>query len=233
MVAEATAAAAAQAPNQKFAQIDYVVDAPNVASLLFKEHEGAFLVGVIAGLTTQSDKIGCVIGNEYPMIYKYVYGFRAGVQSVNPNAEVFVDSVGTFTDPVLGYDVATNQFNQGVDIIYHVAGPSGTGVINAAGDRGMWAIGCDVDQSNINPDAVLCSMVKRADTAAYLAVQSVVDGTFTGGIIELGLAENGVGYSDNAGNVSEAVVAIVKKYDRAIRNGTISVPYDEDTYNSF
>jgi len=232
-MAEATLIAAAQSPSQKFAIIDAFVDAPNVASMLFKEQEGAFVVGVIAGLTTETNSIGCVIGGSWPVIDKFVYGFQAGVQSVNANAEIQIIDINTFGDPQAGYDAAISQFDQGADVIYHVAGFSGVGVINAAGDQGFWAIGCDVDQSNVNPNAVLCSMVKKVDTAIYLTMKSMIDGTFTGGIVEFGLKEYGVGYSDNAGNVSDETAAIVKKYEKAIRNGTIVVPYDAETYNEF
>jgi len=225
-MAEATAAAAAGHSDLNFAIIDSYVAEPNVASLLFKEHEGAFLVGVIAGLTTETNKIGCITGGSWPGIDKFVIGFQAGIQAVNPDAELVVDCIDTFYDPDYGYAEAMRLFGQGIDIIYHVAGPSGIGVINAAGDTGLWAIGCDVDQSNVNPNAVLCSMVKRVDIATYQTIKSVADGTFTGGPVEFGVAENGVGYSDNAGNVPEDIVAVVKKYEKAIRNGTIVVPYE-------
>lgn len=232
-MAEATAAAATQNPFQKFAILDAAIDAPNVASLLFKEQEGAFLVGVIAGLTTETNKIGCVTGGSWPGIYEFVYGFQAGIRSVNPSAEILITCADSFTDQQAGYDAAIDQFDLGADIVYHVAGLSGIGVINAAGDRGLWAIGCDVDQSNVNPEAVLCSMVKRVDTATYLTIKSIIDGTFIGGIVEFGLAENGVGYSDNAGNVTVETLAIVKKYEKVIGIGEIVVPYDEETYNDF
>jgi basic membrane protein A and related proteins len=232
-MAEETAKVATLFSTQKFAIIDCLVEEPNVASLIFKEQEGAFLVGVIAGLTTETNKIGIVTGGTWPVIDKYVYGFRAGIQSVNADADVLISCIDTFTEPQAGYDAANSQFDLGVDVIYHVAGLSGIGVINAASDRGLWAIGCDFDQSNVNPDAVLCSMVKRVDTAVYLTIKSIVDGTFKTGPVEFGLKEYGVGYSDKAGNVSDETTAIVKRYEKAIRNGSVIVPYDEETYSEF
>jgi basic membrane protein A len=233
LMAEATAAAAAQFPDQKFAIIDSTVDAPNVAGLTFKEHEGSFLVGVIAGLTTKTNKVGFVGGMQFPLIEKFEYGFKAGVKSVNATAEVLVNYTGAFDNPALGKEAALAQFQQGADVIFHASGACGIGVIEAAGEQGLWAIGVDQDQSALNPEAVLCSMIKRVDSATFLATKAVVEGTFDGKNLEFGLAEDGVGYSDLAGNVSAELVAKADAYKAAIVAGTFAVPADKAAFDAF
>lgn len=233
LMAEATGAAAKQFPDQKFAIIDSTVDAPNVTGLTFKEHEGSFLVGVIAGLTTKSNKVGFVGGMLFPLIEKFEYGFKAGVKSVNPTAEVLVNYTGVFDNPALGKEAALAQAQQGADVVFHASGACGIGVIEAAGEQGFWAIGVDMDQSALNPKAVLCSMVKRVDNATYLITKSVVDGSFDGKNIEFGLAVDGVGYSDDAGNVPAEVAAKADAYKAAIIDGTIVVPADKATFDAF
>jgi basic membrane protein A len=233
LMAEATGAAAAQFPDQKFAIIDSTVDAPNVTGLTFKEHEGSFLVGVIAGITTKTNKVGFVGGMQFPLIEKFEYGFKAGVKSVNPAAEVLVNYTGVFDNPALGKEAALAQAQQGADVVFHASGACGIGVIEAAGEQGFWAIGVDMDQSALNPKAVLCSMVKRVDNATYLVTKSVVDGTFDGKNIEFGLAVDGVGYSDDAGNVPAEVAAKADAYKAAIIDGTIMVPADKAAFDAF
>jgi len=231
-LAFATSLCANEFPDQKFAIVDSYVDLPNVANLNFKANEGSFLVGVIAGLTTTTDKIGFVGGMEIYLDPSFEYGFKAGVISVNPDAVVFVNFADSFTDPDAGYAAAMALIDLDADVIYHAAGLSGEGVIQAAADQGIWAIGVDVDQSSLNPDAVLCSMVKKVDNATYLVIKSVVDGSFCGDVV-LGLAEDGVGYSDPVGNVPANVAAIANKYKKAIIDGNIVVPYDGSSYEIF
>jgi len=233
LMQEATGTAAGQFPDQKFAIIDSTVDAPNVTGLTFKEHEGSFLVGVIAGLTTKTNKVGFVGGMQFALIEKFEYGFKAGVKSVNPDAVVLVNYTGVFDNPALGKEAALAQYQQGADVIFHASGGCGIGVIEAAGEQGFWAIGVDQDQSALNPDAVLCSMIKRVDNATYLVTKAVVDGTFEGGNLEFGLAEDGVGYSDNAGNVPEDVAAKAEAYKAAVVNGDFEVPFDKATFDAF
>ena len=233
LMAEATSAAAIQFPNQKFAIIDSSVGAPNVAGLTFKENEGSFLVGVIAGLTTKTNKVGFVGGMQFPLIEKFEYGYKAGVKSVNPKAEVLVNYTGVFDNPALGKEAALAQFQQGADVIFHASGACGIGVIEAAGEQGFWAIGVDQDQSALNPKAVLCSMVKRVDNATFQVTKAIVDGTFDGKDIVYGLKEDGVGYSDKAGNVPAEVSAKADTYKAAIIAGTFAVPFDKATFDAF
>ncbi|MBK5251585.1 MAG: BMP family ABC transporter substrate-binding protein [Peptostreptococcaceae bacterium] len=233
LMQSATAEAAAQFPEQKFAIIDETVDAANAAGLTFKEHEGSFLTGVIAGLMTETNKVGFVGGMQYALIEKFQYGFEAGVKAVNPDAEIIVNYTGAFDNPQLGKENALAQNQAGADVIYHASGACGIGVIEAAGEQGFWAIGVDQDQSALDPEHVLCSMIKRVDNATYLATKAVVEGTFDGTNLEFGLAEEGVGYSDNAGNVPADIAEQAEAYRMSIMNGEFEVPYDEATFNAF
>lgn len=219
-------AAADQYPDKKFGVIDTVADKANVMSVLFKEHEGSFLVGVIAGMTTKSNVIGFVGGMEIPVIEKFEAGFVAGVKSVNPNAKVLIDYTGDFGKADLGKEVALKQFAQNADVIFHASGACGIGVIQAADEKGFWAIGVDQDQSKESTkNKVLCSMIKRVDTGTYTITKAVVDGKFEGGkVITLGLKEEGVGYSDEGKNVAKDVASKADAYRKSIIDGKIVVP---------
>lgn len=234
---QAMAASADLYADKKFGVVDTVVDKPNVMSVTFKENEGSFLVGVIAGLTTKSNNVGFVGGMQGPLIEKFEVGFRAGVASVNPKAKVQVDYTGTFADSAKGKEVALKQFALKADVIYHASGACGIGVIQAADEKGFWAIGVDQDQAKESKNnKVLCSMIKRVDTATYTMVKAYVDNTFKGGAanaLTLGLKEDGVGYSDNGKNVAAEVSAVADKYKAAIIAGTIVVPTTLDEFKTF
>lgn len=230
---EAMAQAAEKFPEQKFALIDSVVEAPNVASLTFAENEGSFLVGVIAGLKTETNKVGFIGGMKFPLIEKFEYGFRAGVKAANPEAEVFVNYADSFEDAAKGKEIALVQNQKGADVIYHAAGGVGVGLIQAAEEKGFWAIGVDQDQSGLSPEHVLCSMVKRVDNAVYQTIDAVVNDTFEGGVTVFDLKADGVGYSDNAGNLSEDLKAAADKYADAIKEGKFAVPATADEFEAF
>ena len=230
---ESMAQVAEKFPNEKFAIVDSVVEADNVASITFAENEGSFLVGVIAGLKTETNKIGFIGGMKYPLIEKFEYGFRAGVKSVNPDAEVFVNYADSFEDSAKGKEIATVQHQKGADVIFHAAGGVGIGLIQAAEEQGFWAIGVDQDQSHISPNSVLCSMIKRVDEGVYQVAKSVVDGEFKAGINVFDIKNNGVGYSDKAGNLSDELKAEADKYQAAIAEGKFVVPQTEDEFNAF
>lgn len=225
---------AEQYPDKMFGVVDTAVQAPNVMSVLFKEHEGSFLVGVIAGLTTKTNVIGFVGGMELPTIQKFEAGFRAGVASVNPDAKVLVNYTGVFDNPDKGKEVALAQYANKADVIYHASGACGIGVIQAADERDFWAIGVDKDQSaESTKNKVLASMIKRVDTATYTMVKAMQEGTFKGEVVTLGLKEEGVGYSDGGNNVPEEVKAVVEKYKQAIIDGTIVVPETPEQLETF
>jgi len=231
---KAMQAAADQYPDKKFGVIDTVVDKPNVMSVVFKEHEGSFLVGVIAGLTTKSNVVGFVGGMDFPLIKKFEVGFRAGVASVNPKAKVVIDYTGVFDSPDKGKEVALKQLAQKADVIYHASGACGIGVIQAADEKGFWAVGVDKDQAaESKNNKVLCSMIKRVDVGTYSVAKAVVDNNFKAGTLVLGLKEEGVGYSDNGKNVPAEIAAVADKYKAAISDGTIVVPTTEEELKAF
>ncbi|WP_430885701.1 BMP family lipoprotein [Fusibacter sp. JL216-2] len=230
---EAMIQAAEKFPEQKFAIVDSVVEADNVASITFAENEGSFLVGVIAGMQTETNKVGFIGGMKFPLIEKFEYGFRAGVKAVNPEAEVFVNYADSFEDAAKGKEIALVQHQKGADVIYHAAGGVGVGLIQAAEEEGFWAIGVDQDQSALSPSNVLCSMIKRVDNAVFQTIEAVQNDTFEGGVSLFDLKANGVGYSDDAGNLSDELKAAADKYADAVKDGTITVPATMDEFEAF
>lgn len=233
MMQEALTAAADQYPDQMFACIDATVDKPNVASLTFNEQEGSFLAGVAAALTTKTNTVGFVGGMQQPTIEKFQYGYEAGVKAVDPSMKVLVNYTQSFGDSALGKENALSQFSQGADVVYHAAGGCGIGVIDAAKEKGLWAIGVDQDQSSLDPEHVLCSMVKRVDNAAYMVIESLVNNKFEATAHVYTLAEQGVDLSDEAGNLTEDVKGVVAQWTEQIVNGTFEVPYDKAMLDSF
>ncbi len=183
-------------PDIHFAIVDDVVDNPNVTSLLFEEHEGSFLVGVVAGMMTKSNIVGFVGGMEVPLIRKFQVGFEEGVKWANPDAQVLVNYAGAFDDPGRGRELAISQYERGADIIYHAAGGTGSGVIDAAASHDFYAIGVDSDQDYMAPGKVLTSMIKRVDMAVYEVIKAAVEGTLEGGTWTFGVADGGVGTSE-------------------------------------
>lgn len=213
-------------PDMKFAIVDTVVDMPNVASLVFEEHEGSFLVGVVAGLMTETDTVGFVGGMEVPLIRKFQVGFEEGVKYVNPDAEIIVGYVGDFNDPGRGKEMAISQFERGADIIYHAAGGTGLGVIEAAADKGLFAIGVDSDQDHLAPGNVLTSMVKRVDLAVYEIIKDLTEGKFEPGIHSFGIADGGVGTSEfkfTKDQIPQSVLDAVEDAKAKIISGEIVV----------
>lgn len=212
-------------PDVRFAIIDSVVDAPNVASLVFREEEGSYLVGAIAGLTTKSQAVGFVGGMRIPLIAKFEAGFTDGVHAVNPGARVLVDYVGVgptaFNDPDKGKAVAARLFARGADIIYHAAGGSGRGVIDAAAEKKKLAIGVDSNQNGMRPGSVLTSMEKHLDTVVYDVIQRVVEKRFSAGMITYGVKEGGVDFALDANNEALLAPAVLQKASQ-IREGIIA-----------
>lgn len=223
---------ATENPNANLAIIDSVVEAPNVASVTFSENEGSFLVGVVAGLTTKTNKVAFIGGLESPVIKRFEAGFKAGVAAVNPSAKVTPTYAGGYDKPDVGKSLAATLYNDGNDIIFPAAGQTGNGVFNEAkarnkaGGTKVWVIGVDKDQSiEFGTDVTLTSMIKRVDEAVLKVSKEVIDGTFKGGTTTvLGLKDNGVGISDTKDNVSEEILAKVEEYKKQIIDGTITVP---------
>ena len=235
LLTEAVTEVANQYPDKNFLLIDSVSEAPNVQGVLFREQEGAFLSGVLAGLMTESNQLGVVGGIKIPPVVRYAVGFEAGARSVNPDVEVVVAYADTFSDPALGKELTLAQYNQGVDIAFPVAGATGTGSFEAAKElgEGYWVIAADTDQSQLGAEHQLAVSEKGVDTSLYLAAQQVVEGTFEGGEQSLGLAEDGVGLGNPHESVPQEVLDIVAAYEQAIIDGTITVPADEEELAAF
>jgi basic membrane protein A len=217
-------------PNLKFAIIDGVIDLPNVASLIFREHEGCFLVGMIAARVTKTNKIGFVGGMDIPLIHKFETGYEEGAKYSNPQIQVFQNYVGitdaAWNNPGKGKELAKAQFERGADIILQAAGNSGLGVFDAAEETGNLAIGVDADQNWIKPGFILTSMVKRVDVAVYNTVKDLVQASFTGGVHVYGLENDGVGYAMDEYNkdlIPKSVIDDVEQARKDIIAGHIKV----------
>ena len=172
-------------PDTDFVIIDMVVDQPNVRSVVFNEHEGSYLVGVLAAMASETGKVGFVGGMDIPLIRKFACGYVQGVKAANPDAEVFQNMTGTtgaaWNDPVKGGELAKSQIDRGADVVYHAAGGTGVGVLQAAADAGKLGIGVDSNQNHLHPGHVLTSMLKRVDNAVYDAMMDVQNGEWTVG----------------------------------------------------
>ncbi|UPV73531.1 BMP family protein [Halorussus limi] len=229
--------------DQKFMVVDTVVEMPNVASYVFKEHQGSFQVGHLAGLMTTMDfsagagqtndqtTVGFVGGKEVPLIKKFEAGYLAGVQHANPDVNVLTAYAGAWNDPAQGQSIANSMYENGADIIYHAAGGTGTGVFRAAQSKGRYAIGVDADQSRSLPkyaDVILASMVKHVDEAVFRSIRNVTNGNFEGGAVNrLGLEKNGVEavYSSALeSEIPQEVKSALQQSEQKIVSGEITVP---------
>ena len=229
--ADAINAVAVDHPDRQFAIIDvFWLDRPNLRQYAFKEHEGSYLVGVAAALTSKTGKIGFVGGMDVPLIRKFACGYVQGAREARSGIEVLRNMTGTtpaaWNDPAKGAELARGQIDRGADIIYHAAGATGLGVIRAVADAGKLAIGVDSNQNGLAPGHVLTSMLKRVDVAAYQTLKDAMDGKFTAGVVTLGLAEGGVDWAQdehNADLVSGGVRAAVERAKADIIAGSITV----------
>jgi basic membrane protein A and related proteins len=206
---------------------------PNVHTVVFREEEGSFLVGALAGLVTRTGTVGFVGGMEVPLIRKFEAGFRAGVMTTNPRAAagLLVSYTGSFDNVSAGKQVGQDLLAKGADVVFHAAGGDGLGVIQAvkearAAGRQVFVIGVDSDQSHVAPEAVLTSMVKRVDLAVYTATRELLEGAFRPGDLVMGLKEGGVGYApvrvDFPGKAE--ALAKVEALGRRVAAGELKVP---------
>ncbi|MET0662338.1 MAG: BMP family ABC transporter substrate-binding protein [Ilumatobacteraceae bacterium] len=230
-------AAAAAAPDTSFAIIDSVIEAPNVASLVFAEEQGSFLVGAAAALKSESGIIGFIGGVENELIQKFEAGYAAGAQAVNPDIEILTNYISQppdfsgFNDPAKGKELAAAQYEAGADVVYSAAGGSGLGAFEAAAAAGepgtVWAIGVDSDQYElVSPELqpyILTSMLKKVDVATYDTIAAFCGGEFVGGVQTYDIASDGVGYSTSGGFVDD-IAADLDAYAEQIASGEIVVP---------
>ena len=219
---------AAEYPDTKFAIIDMVVDQPNVRSVVFNEHEGSYLVGMMAAMASETDTVGFIGGMDIPLIRKFACGYVQGVKSVTPDATVIQNMTGTtpaaWNDPVKGAELTRAQVSQGADVVYHAAGGTGVGVLQAAADEGILGIGVDSNQNYLHPGSVLTSMLKRVDVAVYNAFAAGPDVEI--GIHVLDLSNDGVGVAVDEHNealVSDEMMAAVEDAKAKIIAGDVAV----------
>jgi len=228
---------AAEFPETNFAIIDMVVDAPNVRSVVFNEHEGSYLVGALAAMKSESGKIGFVGGMDIPLIHKFYCGYAQGATAVNADIELFENYTGTtpaaWNDPVTAGELTKAAISRGADVVYAAAGGSGMGVLQAAADAGKYSIGVDSNQNYLQPGSVLTSMLKRVDVAVAAAFEDHTSGNWTSGFQVMGLANNGVGWAldeNNAGQITVEQMWAVNALSAKIQAGEIVVhDYTKDS----
>jgi len=217
-------------PAVHFTIIDAVVKQPNVQSVLFKEQEGSFLVGMAAALASKTGKIGFIGGMDIPLIRRFACGYLQGAKYANPNIEVLQNMTGTtpaaWNDPARGGELATGQFDRGVDVVYAAAGGTGIGVYQKAKDAGKLAIGVDSNQNYLQPGTMLTSMVKRVDLAAYNSLMAEKAGAWQPGVSVLGLKEGGIDWAIDQYNenlITPEMKAKVEQAKTDIIEGKIKV----------
>ena len=236
-MADPLSAVAADYPDTKFVAVDVTwLDAPNIRQIGFAEHEGSYLVGMMAAMASKSNTVGFVGGMDIPLIRHFGCGYAQGVMAVNPDATVIANMTGTtpaaWNDPVKGSELTKAQISQGADVIYAAAGGTGVGVLQTAADEGILSIGVDSNQNHLHPGKVLTSMLKRVDVAVYDAMKAGAD--LETGVFNMGLAEEGVGYAlddNNAPLVSDEMKAAVDAARQQIIDGELNVVsyYENDT----
>ncbi|MDR0808187.1 MAG: BMP family ABC transporter substrate-binding protein [Gemmobacter sp.] len=222
------AAVAPDYPDTKFVTIDGWVEAPNVLTVAFTEHEGSYLVGMLAAMASKTGTVGFIGGMDIPLIRKFGCGYAQGVKAVNPDATVILNMTGTtsaaWNDPTRGAEIAKAQKSQGADVIFAAAGGTGMGVLQAAADEGILSIGVDSNQNHLHPGQVLTSMLKRVDVAVYNAFKEGAD--LQPGIVTLDLKAEGVGYAldeNNAALITPEMKAAVDAAAERIKSGELQV----------
>ena len=226
---------ASEFPNVKFAIIDAEAKRENVASLIFKAHEGTYLVGAVAALKTETNRIGFIGGMNVPLLHAFEAGYYAGAKAINPTIEVLIDYAGVtpkaFSDPAKGKELALAQYNKGVDIILAAAGATSLGILEAAKEKQKYLIWVDANGNRLAPGLVLTSMIKGVELAVYQTIQAVVEDSFTGGIKLYGLKEGGIEYIVDANNQGILSVEILKRVEalkKQIIDGEIVPPSERE-----
>jgi basic membrane protein A len=228
---EAVGKVAAQFPEKHFAIVDAQVDAPNVRSLMFQEHEGGYVVGAIAAMTSKTGKVGFVGGMDVPLIRRFEMGYEAGAKKINPQISIVANFCGVtpeaWNNPPRGKELALAQYDAGADVIFAAAGASGLGVFDAAEERKKFAIGVDSDQDWMKPGLILTSVLKRVDLAVFNVIEEAQAGRFTPGLKRFGLADKGVDYSVDQYNEKVLPESVRRRADELkaeIIAGKIIVP---------
>jgi basic membrane protein A len=224
---------ALQFPKRHFAIIDAEVDASNVRSLMFEEHEGAYLIGAIAAMSSRTGKIGFVGGMDIPLIRRFAMGYEAGAKKINPQINVSANYVGitseAWNNPPKGKELALAQYERGADIIFAAAGASGLGVFDAAEEKKKFAIGVDANQNWTKPGLILTSMLKRVDEAVFTSITEAKAGRFSGGVKRFGLSNKGIDYVVDQYN-EKILTADVRKKAEALKAEIIAGKIDVPDY---
>ena len=223
-------------PNTRFVLVDGDIEMPNVMSVEFREEEGSFLVGVLAAMASKTGRVGFIGGMDIPLIRRFACGYAQGIKYANPHAALIQNMAGTtpdaWTNPALGAEIAMQQFDRNVDVVYVAAGSTGIGTLQAAADRGKLSIGVDSNQNYMHPGSVLTSMVKRVDLVAFRAAMAAKNGTWKAGHTVLGLKEGGVDWAYDQYNTKLVTSAMKAKVDQAkadIISGKLKVhDYESD-----
>lgn len=223
--ADAVKKIAAQFPKVKFAIVDGEVNAANVRSLLFEEHQGSFLVGALAVMKSKGTKIGFIGGMDIPLIRRFSMGYTAGIKHTSAKAQLVENYIGisgeAWNNPAKAKELALNQYNQGVDVIFVAAGASNSGVFDAAEEKKKFAIGVDSNQNWIKPGFILTSMLKRVDKAVFSTIEDLKNNKFSAGVARYGLKDKGVDYSVDKFN-EKLISADEKKKLELIKEDIIS-----------
>ena len=237
LITDAVAEVAVQFPDKFFQLIDSVVEEGNVRSVLFKEDQIGYLLGVVSGLMTKTNKIGIVGGERIPPVIRYEVGFVAGVKSVNETAQMVINYTDTFGDQALGKDTAAAQYNQGCDIVFPIAGLTGTGAYLAASELNkpgeIWVVGVDTTQDHLAPGYELCVGNKGVDFAVKEACRMIVEGNFETGVITYDLPSGGIDLSLYEDRTPKDVNDLARGYKQAIIDGTIVPPTTDEELTAF
>ncbi|MBO5657738.1 MAG: BMP family ABC transporter substrate-binding protein [Agathobacter sp.] len=234
MLATATEEAAKAHPDQKFAIIDDATCAslPNVTCLMFKQEQASYLVGYVAGLMTEKDNVGFVLGMASETMHLFGYGYVAGVKDANPDATVQQFNANSFADPGIGKTNANTAVTNGADVIFHAAGGTGNGVIEGCKEAGVMAIGVDSDQSVLAPDTVITSAMKRVDNAVYDSVKALVEGKLEAGVKTYDITNGGVDIAPTKTLLPKEVVDAVEAVKEKLLKGEIVVPDSKDAFEA-
>jgi basic membrane protein A len=236
MLADATRTAATANPDVKFAIIDDAsnADLDNVTCLTFRQEQASYLVGYVAGLTTKSNNVGFVLGMSSETMHLFGYGYVAGVLDANPECKVQQMNANSFADSAIGKTDATQMITNGADIIFHAAGSTGLGVIEACQEagEGIYAIGVDTDQNYLAPDTVITSAMKRVDVAVYDSVKALMDGSLQGGEKVYDLSVEGVDIAPTTTLLSDDVVTAVQDVKAKIISGEVAVPASQADFEA-
>lgn len=219
-------------PDQKFAIVDDATcaDLDNVTCLMFEQAQASYLVGYVAGLTTKSNTIGFVLGMSTGVMNQFGYGYCAGALDANPDVKILQNNANSFGDTAAGKTAANNMIADGADVIFHAAGATGLGAIDACKEAGIWAIGVDSDQSPLAPETILTSALKRVDNACYDATKKAILGTLEGGVATYDLAAGGVDIAPTTDNLSKDVLEKIEDAKKDIIAGDLVVPKNQEEF---